>query len=96
MRIFLSILSVLCGFTLVGGFFVLYFWVPRWKAVANGYGTWLSSGEVLLITVSDLTVSYFYIVFPGVLVACLFLCRIAFAEDGKSSDAEVRTQSTRP
>lgn len=82
-----KLLSV-CGFALIGGLFALSFCVPLWKPVALRFGRSLWGVEVMLITLSDVTVRYFYILLPAVLISCFVLRRIALAGDGKSTDAE--------
>lgn len=86
MRIVVSVFCALGGFALVAVLLTLYFWVPRWKASLAGYGTTLSSSEVLVIQLSDLLVTYSYIVLPIVLIPCYFLGRFVFSEGGQSSD----------
>jgi len=65
MRWLFSILCVGMSVVLLGGVLALYFWVPRFKAEALGFGTELPGWQVLLINLSDLTVKYFYVAIPG-------------------------------
>lgn len=88
MRWLIPILCGLLSVVLLGGFFALYFWVPRLKAHALGLGTLLPGWQVVLITLSDLIVNYVYFVLPAVLAVCFGLCRVAFASDNEPSRTE--------
>ncbi|MBM3971262.1 MAG: hypothetical protein FJ302_15600 [Planctomycetes bacterium] len=84
MRWLFAFVCVGMGFILLGGVGTLCFWVPRFKAEALEMGAELPGWQVLLITLSDITVKYFYVAIPAVLVICFGLCRAAFASENES------------
>lgn len=88
MRWLFSIICVGVSVLLLAGVFTLYFWVPRFKAEVLGFGTELPGWQVLLITLSDLTVKYFYVAIPAVLAIGFGLCRAAFAPDNEHSQTD--------
>lgn len=88
MRWLIPILCGLLSVVLLGSFFTLYFWVPRFKAHVLGMGTALPGWQVVLITLSDLIINYIYLVLPAVLAVCYGLCRVAFASDNESPRTE--------
>lgn len=71
---------------LVGGLGTLYWWVPRFKAIALGTGRALSGSEILLIRLSDFVVIYSYAVFPTALAACVAIGCMAFGSDHESTE----------
>lgn len=88
MRLVTSIVCAGISITLLAGFCAMYWWVPRIKFVALGFGTELPGWQVLLFTLSDITINYFYIVLPALLAICYGLCRVAFASENESSRTE--------
>ena len=88
MRLIISILCAGLSVVLFGSCVGLYWWVPRFKAHLLGLGTELPGWQVALITLSDVTVRYFYLVFPAALAVCFGLCYAAFASQNKSSRTE--------
>ncbi len=88
MRLLISIVLAALSVTLLTASLALYFWVPRFKGRVLGLGTPLPEWQVLLITVSDLTINYFYIVLPAVLAICIGLFRAAFATEDEPSRTE--------
>ncbi len=89
MRTFFAGLSLLFGILLVVGFFALYYWVPRVKMVIIDSGATPSSGELLLITVSDLVVNYWYLILPVIAAVSYGAWRVAFADESASPHAEL-------
>ena len=88
MRTLLAVFSLLCSFLLIGSFFALYYWVPGLKTVIEARGTPVTSGELLLINLSNFTVNYFYLVLPLIGLASYAAWQVAFAEESKSPRAE--------
>ena len=85
------LISILCGglsVVMFGGCLALYFWVPRFKGHVLGLGTELPGWQVALIVLSDITVRYFYLVFPAVLAVCYGLCHAAFVSENESPRTE--------
>ncbi len=88
MRVLTSIVLAALSFLILAASFGLYFWVPRFKANVLDLGIALPRWQVQLITVSDITVNYFYIVLPAVLAICIGLFRVAFAPEEEPSRTE--------
>lgn len=66
-----SVLTVAAG--IVG--FIMYFIIPRFKEIFVGFGIDLPAITVLLITVSDLVVTYFYLI-PAIPFAIWLMLKI--------------------
>lgn len=88
MRLLLSIVCVGLSITLLVGGMFLYWWVPEFKALALGAGTELTGGQVLLITLSDIVVIYWYAMLPIALAIGYGLCRVAFASENEIPQTE--------
>lgn len=88
MRWLMSFVFAGLGVSLLVGVMALYWWVPLFKAKAMELGAELSGIQVLLIQLSDFTARYFYIVLPGALAICFWLCRVAVDAVNESSRTE--------
>jgi len=79
MRILTGLLSLGFGLMFLACI-PLYYIVPRWKVTGMEYGTSLSGIEVLLIAISDLVVSYWYIIAPVLLLMSVAAGKVALTE----------------
>jgi len=66
--------AVITVATLIVGF-IMYYIIPKFKAIFLGFGTELPDITVLLITSSDIVVNYFYL-FPAIPIAILLMFKV--------------------
>ncbi len=63
-------LAVLMSLFLLGFIFFAFVIVPKWKDSFIGYGVELPGFQIILISVSDLLVNYWFISLPLTAYAC--------------------------
>ncbi len=66
--------AVITVATLIVGF-IMYYIIPKFKAIFLGFGTELPDITVALITASDIVVNYFYL-FPAIPIAILLMFKV--------------------